>query len=572
MRQRQGELKGQVEELRARLQEAEETLRAIRSGEVDALVIAGPEGEQVFTLQGAEHPYRVLVETISEGAVTLTPDGTILYCNRSFAAMLGTPLEQLLGSDISDFILQADAPVFERLLAQGLEGSGKEELMLRAPDGAQVPAYLSIHPLPSGDMRAACMVVTDLTGQKQLEEVVRAEKLARLILEQAGEAIIVCDTEGRIIRASRQAHYLSARNMNAEKFENVFPLRWDPCAAEAPQPFGAGRGKHRRSPLTVALGGEVMLGQEVVFNRHDGRSFNLLLNAGPLFNSEQEMLGCVVTLTDVTKRKHAEEQLRIAHEELEQRVKERTAELAETNAALKVEIGERRRVERERQLLLQQLVTTQEEERRRISRELHDQLGQQLTALRFNLEALKGQCGAGAAIREQVERTQLIAGQLDGGLDFLAWDLRPAALDDLGLAEALARFLDEWSKHSGIKVEFHSLGLRRERLSAEIETMIYRIAQEALNNIAKHAQATYVDVILERHNSQAILVVGDNGQGFAADQMPAAGNGTKLGLINMRERASLVSGTLEIESTPGKGTTIYVRVPFSGSEEGVSEG
>jgi len=433
MGETQLEPKEKVEELHAQLEEAEETLRAIRSGEVDALVVMGPEGEQVFTLQGAEHPYRQLVETISEGAVTLSPDGSILYCNRSFAALLRTPLEQLLGAHVADFISPADAPVFKRLLQHGLSRGGKEELVLAASDGSLVSAYLSIHPLQLGDMRAACMVVTDLTEQKR------------------------------------------------------------------------------------------------------------------------------------------EEQLRIAHEELERRVAERTAELAQTNASLKAEIGERRRAEQERQLLLQQLVTAQEEERRRISRDLHDQLGQQLTALRFNLEVLKGQCAEDLEMCEQIKLTESIARQLDVGVNFLAWDIRPAALDDLGLGAALANFLKEWSKHTSITVEFHKTGLMEERLSPEIETTIYRIAQEALNNVSKYAQVSHVDVILERQGGHAALMVGDDGQGFNPDQVSVTGDRRGLGLISMRERAALVGGTLEIESAPGAGTTIYARLPVSWAKEGAAK-
>lgn len=558
----------QVEELRARLEEAEETLRAIGSGEVDALVVIGPEGERIFTLQGAEHPYRQLVESISEGAVTMSSDGSILYCNRSFAALLGIPLEQLLGAQVADFISPADAGVFKRLLEHGLNGSGKEELMLASPDGSLMSAYLSINPLQLGDIRAACMVVTDLTEQKRLEEVVRAETLARLILEQASEAIVVCDTEGRIIRASRQAYDLSAMNLHAEMFENVFPL----CSNQRPVEEQGARNRRSRSPLTSALEGDLTLGYEATFNRHDGQSFFLVLNASPLLSQEQEILGCVVTLMDVTKRRRAEEQLRIAHEELEQRVAERTAELAETNASLKAEIGERRRVEQERQLILQQLVTAQEEERRRISRDLHDQLGQQLTALRFNLEVLKGQCAEDAEMYEQIKRTETIAQELDVGVNFLAWDIRPAALDDLGLAAALANFLKEWSKHTSIAVEFHKTGLTKERLSPEIETTIYRIAQEALNNVSKYAQVSHVDVILERQDGHAALMIGDDGQGFDPEKVSVTGDRRGLGLINMRERAALVGGTLEIESAPGAGTTIYARLPVSHATEGTAKG
>ena len=177
-----------VEELRAKLEEAEETLRAIRSGEVDALVVMGPEGEQIFTLQGAEHPYRQLIETISEGAVTLSPDGNILYCNRSFAALLRTPLEQLLGANVADFISPADAPVFKKLLEHGLSRGGKEELMLAASDESLISAYLSIHPLQLGDMRAACLVVTDLTEQKREEQLrIAHEELERRVVERTAE-------------------------------------------------------------------------------------------------------------------------------------------------------------------------------------------------------------------------------------------------------------------------------------------------------------------------------------------------------------------------------------------------
>jgi len=151
-------------------------------------------------------------------------------------------------------------------------------------------------------------------------------------------------------------------------------------------------------------------------------------------------------------------------------------------------------------------------------------------------------------------------------VDFLAWELRPASLDELGLAVALANFVQEWSKHFDTPAEFHTTGLDRERLAPEVETNLYRIAQEALNNISKHAKATGVDVLLERRDHQAVLIVEDDGLGFEPEVVAAKPDDKRIGLINMRERASFVGGTLEIESNPGDGTTVFVRIPIPSDE------
>jgi chemotaxis family two-component system sensor kinase Cph1 len=145
-------------------------------------------------------------------------------------------------------------------------------------------------------------------------------------------------------------------------------------------------------------------------------------------------------------------------------------------------------------------------------------------------------------------------------LDFLAWELRPASLDELGLVAATEGFTQDWSKHFGIAVDFHTSGLAAIRLEPDIEINLYRIAQEALNNVYKHAQATQVDVILEHRDKSLVLIIEDNGQGFSPNEKINIEEG--LGLISMRERAALVGGELEIESTPGKGTTIFARIPI----------
>ena len=216
---------------------------------------------------------------------------------------------------------------------------------------------------------------------------------------------------------------------------------------------------------------------------------------------------------------------------------------------------------RERKML-QRLVTTQEDERKRIARDLHDTLGQQLTALRLKLEAVKANYGAEPAMIKGIDETQMMAKKIDDDISFLTWELRPTALDNLGLRNALASYVAEWSKNFEIPAEFHSTRLSKARLEPEVEVNLYRIAQEALNNVVKHARAKKVSVLLEFNKGEAVLVIEDDGRGFNPKaRARRTDTGSGLGLIGMRERASLFGGKLAIESARGKGTTVIARVP-----------
>ena len=234
-----------------------------------------------------------------------------------------------------------------------------------------------------------------------------------------------------------------------------------------------------------------------------------------------------------------------------------------------VDVTDERRLEQESALalerikaLIERLVSVQEDERRRIARNLHDHLGQQLTALRFNVSALKDAGQSREKLRQRIDTIDTIAAAIDRDLDFLAWELRPVALDDVGLNAALGRFMAEWSSTQKVAAEFHDRTDGLLRLSPQIESQLYRIVQEALNNVAKHAQARGVSVLLERRGDEAILIVEDDGVGFDAES--AAGpdrQHLRLGLINMQERAALVGGHVQFESASGQGTTVFVRVP-----------
>jgi two-component system, chemotaxis family, CheB/CheR fusion protein len=281
----------------------------------------------------------------------------------------------------------------------------------------------------------------------------------------------------------------------------------------------------------------------------------------PYRTIENKFDGVSLTFVDITERKQAEAVLQGAHDQLELRVAERTSELATANQSLEVEIVERRRAETTRGEVLRQVVTAQEEERRRISRELHDQLGQSLSALRLGLGSLADPTQAPR--QETLARLQQIAAQLDEDIDRLAIELRPSALDDLGLRVVLQQHVEEWSSRHHIPAEFQATGLDSDNLPAEVEIVIYRVVQEALTNVFKHAGAQYVSVLLERRHDQVRVIVEDDGQGFdseAVQQSPDIQR--KLGLVGMGERVGLVSGNFTIESTPGNGTTVFIRIPL----------
>jgi signal transduction histidine kinase len=226
----------------------------------------------------------------------------------------------------------------------------------------------------------------------------------------------------------------------------------------------------------------------------------------------------------------------------------RLVEALAARAAVAVDLS--RRVERES---LQRVVAAQEMERRRIARELHDETGQALTSLLLGLRAAQDAKDE-AARNEALESLRALASATLQDVRRLAVDLRPKALDDFGLVAALERLVEGLRERTGMTIEFEaSLDVR---LPAEVETAVYRIVQEALTNIVKHARATTVSVLVAQRKTGVTAVIEDNGAGFSPGE-PGEG----FGLLSMRERASLVGGHLIIESRPGGGTTIAAEVP-----------
>ncbi|MBC8264395.1 MAG: GAF domain-containing protein [Anaerolineales bacterium] len=227
---------------------------------------------------------------------------------------------------------------------------------------------------------------------------------------------------------------------------------------------------------------------------------------------------------------------------------------------------ELKRTEELRGQLLKKVITAQEEERKRIARELHDETSQALTSLIVQLKVLE-EAGSLTEAQAHIKNLRAAAAKTLEEVHNLALEIRPSVLDDLGLVAALWRYLRGYEGKFRLPVDFQVLGLGGQRLPSQVETALYRIVQEALINVARHARAQSVSLLLENRGSSVVLIVEDDGRGFdVARVMGSHLRERNLGLYGMQERASLLGGTVTIESTPGAGTAVFVEIPLERGE------
>jgi signal transduction histidine kinase len=223
---------------------------------------------------------------------------------------------------------------------------------------------------------------------------------------------------------------------------------------------------------------------------------------------------------------------------------------------------ERRERDYLRSQYVNKVIAAQEDERKRIARELHDSTGQSLTSLLLGLKNLREAVDSDSVPARIDELRDIVSHTLDE-VRQMAWQLRPSALDDLGLVSALDRYIADYQARFGVQVDFVTQGID-DRLPLEIETSIYRIVQEALTNVARHARASAASVIVDRRRGTIRIIVEDNGVGF----VPATRPEKSLGLQGIRERAALFNGTLTIEAEPGSGTSLFIEIPLEPAHTG----
>jgi PAS domain S-box-containing protein len=481
--------------------------------------------------------------------------GAVLYSER-WKAMLGYACHEV-EPHVSAWerLLHPDDSIAALAAVHGLshgEDTYRVECRLRHKDGHYVHVLSRGFPVRGSGGRVVRIVGThlDLTERLQAETALR-ESEERLTLAFAGAQEGVWDWNletGAVVYSPRWKQMLGYAEDEIEPHVSAWERLLHPD--DRPRADQVNRG---------VVGGHSAYEAEFRLRHKDGHYVHVLSRGLPVRRGPNgPVVRIVGTHLDLTERKAAEDALRRAHEELEHRVQQRTAELARANLSLQNEMQERERAERARTELLGRLVFAQEDERRRIAREMHDQFGEHLTALARGIGVLTDGVQGQAGLEEQVRALDAVAQRLDRDVDHLVWELRPTALDDLGLRAALSNYVKGWSARVNIAAQVHTSGLLDDRLPSDVETTLYRIAQEALTNVAKHSHATNVEIILERRPDAVVLIVEDNGVGFNAGAGHRDGHG--FGLLGMQERATLVGATLEIESAADQGTTVLVRM------------
>ncbi len=292
-------LTAELERVRQELEVAQETLRAIRNGEVDAVVIEGGDEPTVLTLGAAEQTYQLIVDQVSHPTALLAPDGRILQSNALFAALVQYDSATLKDTLIQDIVVPSSVGAIEALLEEGARREAERELILRNAAGQRIPVSFGIRPLKD-NLTGPCLLLTDLTAERARERIVSEEILAQSILEQVGDAVIVCDPSGRIVRTSRAVETLIGGDPVNRFLDEALPLKH--LVDGELQPFA----------FRALLDAPELRGREAVLQWADGRLSHVILTTGFLFDKAGEVRGAVLTLTDITDRKRVESALELA--------------------------------------------------------------------------------------------------------------------------------------------------------------------------------------------------------------------------------------------------------------------
>ena len=529
------ELQAMNEELRSAAEELETSKEELQSVNEELTTVNQELKIKIEELALTNNDFQNLITATDIGAI---------FLDKMLRVKLSTPRAQqvfnLLASDagrrLSDITSRLVYPELHDDVAQVLNRLQSIEREVPTRGGRWF--LLRIVPYRTLDDRIEGVALTfqDITNRHEAEQRVRrGEERLRLLVESAIDYAIFTMTPDGVIDvwnsgAQRMFGY-TAVEIVGQKLDVLFT------------PEDRAAGQPARELETARTGGRA--DDERWHLRKDGSRFYASGVTTPLGDEQ----GFAKIARDLTSEQRAETALEQARADVEERVRKRTTEL-------QAEVSRQSDAQDRVTTLLRKIVTAQEDERTRIARDLHDQLGQQLTALRLTLERQRARYAA-AEGRDEIDHALKMAEELDRAVDFLAWELRPAALDDLGLAAALPRYIEEWTGHSGVAARFRAEGFQTGMLSREAEIAFYRIGQEALNNVLKHAHAERVDILLEARDGAVVMVVEDNGIGFDPSDRGMHENG--IGLAGMRERAGLIGATLDIESAVGQGTTIFLR-------------
>jgi len=476
---------------------------------------------EVTRLRKSEEKYRSIVEDQAEFICRWRPDGIITFVNEVICRYFGISCDELIGSTWERFLPPEDYEELKKRVA-----------ILNKENPVAFMEHRAI--LPTGEIRwqqwsnraifdeqgrivEFQSVGHDITDRKRAEEALKeSENLYRTIFETTGTAIVIDDEDTKILLANIEYEKLtghSKEDLEGKKSWTEFVVKDD---LDSILEYHRLR---RIDPEAAPRNYEFRL-----IDRNG--SVKYIFATVSLIPGTKKSLG---SLLDITKRKQAEENLKISHEQL--------------------------------RALSKRLSQAEEKERKRIARELHDQVGQNLTALGINLNMLR--------VRLSDILTREIDSRLNDSLNLLEetvakirdvmTDLRPSVLDDYGLMAAIRWYSEQFSNRTGVEIAVDGRELKP-RLPSEVEITLFRIVQELLTNVAKHAMASRVTLSLVEKGEKVSLTIADNGIGFDPIISGRSGRERGCGLLNIRERAESIGGKLTVESKPGQGTHVEIDI------------
>lgn len=519
-----------------------------------AAVVGGAVGREA-----SEKRFRVLIEESGEGLGMLAADGTFIYNSPACERIFGYSHEELRGRSAFEFVHPDEVERVRKTIEEYLAVPGRTlhlRQRFRHKDGSwRWIESTSRNLLAEPGIGATVTSYRDVTEQVGAEEALRmSEEKWRSLVQNAPGHVMILDARGRIEFINRTIPGVRAEDLLGE---SVYDLVADSHRVELRRMFASVLRTGRPANMEGPAGGR------------RGNSAWYRIHAGAVLRDGQA-IGLMTISTDITEERRLRDEARAARERIERQAAELTRTVADLNRHVVREhsIQAQLRASRESlRALSARLLSLQEEERRRLSREVHDELGQSLTAIKMEVEALRRSGGSTSNGQRQA------LGRIDGVIDAtietirrMARGLRPGALDDLGLAAAVEGLVRDFQERSGIacrlKVPADELDLDVDRATA-----VFRVLQEALTNVARHAGANRVSVRLDAGNGTVCLTVRDNGRGITAGEIE---NGNSLGLIGMRERVRLCGGRLALTGRSGSGTILRVRIPFAAETPGAA--
>jgi two-component system sensor histidine kinase DegS len=561
------------------LHESDGEPREILLGALDVTTALSVQTE----LRISERRYRRLFEAAHDGIVMLDPETRkITEANPFIQNLLGYSRKQLLEKELWEIGLLKDEAAsqkaFRELKAKGL--IRYEDLPLKTKGGQRREVeFVSNRYRENGHDVIQCNI-RDITERKQSENaLIASEQRFRVLFDLGPVGVYSCDASGTIQEFNRSAVKLWGRKpklgSTRDRFCGSFKMH-RPDGSLLP---------HRLCPMAQVLKGKIpaVRDAEVVIERPDGSRIMVIANIVPLKNAQGEITGAINCFYDITARKRTEDSLKEAQKQLvqhagrlQQLVAERTAKLTASNKLLEdsVEFVKKGREEYHNLLvesqdmqkklrhLTRQIITAQEEERKAISRELHDEVVQSLVGINVELSALGKDATVKPGLSEKITHTKRLVENAVHSVHRFARELRPSVLDDLGLIPALHAYSKNLAERKRIKIQLSAFG-GIEALGPGEKTTLFRVAQEALTNVTRHAQATLARVSITQIAGAVRMEVSDNGKSFHVGKTLLAKNNKRLGLVGMRERVEMVGGNLAIESAPGKGTTVRIEIPFT---------